>query len=168
MAVQQSRWTDQNLTRFSTDQSEKTDQMGTRIYPTTRNSSILEILAGVPAGTFESLQTLLTKQKNEIAEARSQGKSYFECDELGYEHYKARQNRPEGLLDGFLTFGWGKFTNLTYQIIKGNIPSDQDEDWIWCGGTKDLGLIDSIMEAQGVDLEKLGINPEDLEGLSWG
>ena len=142
--------------------------MGTRIYPTTRNSSILEILAGVPAGTFESLQTLLTEQKNEIEKARSQGKDFVECDDLGYEYYKARQNRPEGLMDSFLTWGWGKFTTQTYEIINGNIPAGEDKDWVWCGGTADVGLIDSIMEAQGVDLEKLGINPEDLGGLSWG
>jgi hypothetical protein len=24
------------------------------------------------------------------------------------------------------------------------------------------------MEAQGVNLERLGINPEDMEGLCWG
>ena len=142
--------------------------MGTRIYPTTRNGSTLEILAGVPAGTFESLKTLLIEQKNEMEKARSQGKDFVDCNDLSYEHHKARQNRPEGLLDGFLTFGWGKFTNQTYEIIKGNIPDGEDENWVWCGGTNDIGLIDSIMETQGVDLEKLGINPEDLEGLSWG
>ena len=100
--------------------------------------------------------------------AKASGADYFECDQLGYEHYKARQSRPEGLLDGFLTWGWGKFTNETYELLKGNIPSGEDDNWVWCGGTKDVGLIDSIMETQGVDLEKLGINPEDLEGLSWG
>ena len=75
---------------------------------------------------------------------------------------------PEGRLDGFLTFGWGKFTSAAYEEIRNNIPEGEDENWIWNGGTTDVGLIDSIMEAQGVDLEKLGINPEDLEGLSWG
>jgi len=142
--------------------------MGTRIYPTTRNGNILEILAGVPAGTFESLQTLLTEQKAQMDKARNERKDFVELDQIDYEHYKARQNRPEGLLDGFLTFGWGKFTNETYELINGNIPVGADEDWLWNGGTTDVGLIDSIMEAQGVDLEKLGINPEDLEGLSWG
>ena len=142
--------------------------MGTRIYPTTRNGNILEILAGVPAGTFESLQTLLTEQKAQMDKARNERKDFVELDQIDYEHYKVRQNRPEGLLDGFLTFGWGKFTNETYELINGNIPVGADTDWVWCGGTKDVGLIDSIMETQGVDLEKLGINPEDLEGLSWG
>jgi len=142
--------------------------MGTRIYPTTRNGNILEILAGVPAGTLESLKSLMVEQKEQIDKARSEGKDFVELDQIDYEHYKIRQSRPEGLLDGFLTFGWGKFTNETYELINGNIPAGEDKDWVWCGGTTDVGLIDSIMEAQGVDLEKLGINPEDLEGLSWG
>jgi hypothetical protein len=142
--------------------------MGTRIYPTTRNGNILEILAGVPAGTHASLTKITLDNNAEVERLQREGLDWVAIDEVKFQQWKKFQLLPEGGLDGFLTFGWGKFTNETYEIIKGNIPAGEDEEWVWCGGTTDVGLIDSIMEAQGVDLEKLGINPEDLEGLSWG
>jgi hypothetical protein len=142
--------------------------MGTRIYPTTRNAAIIEIIAGVPAGTFDSLTKLVVENGNEITKAKADGADYSAIQDIEHKHWDSLHDRVEGILDSFLTLGWGKFTSQTLEIIRGNIPAGEDEDWVWNGGTKDVGLIDSIMEAQGVDLEKLGINPEDLEGLSWG
>ena len=142
--------------------------MGTRIYPTTRNESIIEILAGVPAGTHKKLTNTLLENQTACEKATNDGLSYDDIDTIKHYQRMALDSSPEGRLDGFLTFGWGKFTRESFDIIKAHIPSDKDEDWLWCGDTTDTSLIDSIMEAQGVDLEKLGINPEDIEGLSWG
>ena len=142
--------------------------MGTRIYPTTRNAAIIEILAGVPAGTHESLTKIRLDNRAEVERLQRDGVNYGDIQEVEYRQWQTLQEIPEGRLDGFLTFGWGKFTSATYEEIRNNIPEGEDEDWLWNGGTTDVGLIDSIMEAQGVDLEKLGINPEDMEGLCWG
>jgi hypothetical protein len=142
--------------------------MGTRIYPTTRNAAILEILAEVPAGTFDSLTKIRLDNRAEIERLQREGLDWVAIDEVKFQQWKKIQLLPEGGLDGFLTVGWGKFTSAAYEEIRNNIPEGEDKDWVWCGGTTDVGLIDSIMEAQGVNLERLGINPEDMEGLSWG
>ena len=142
--------------------------MGTRIYPTTRNESIIEILAGVPVGTHKKLTDTLLENQTACEKATNDGLSYDDIETIKHYQRMALGNSPEGRLDGFLTFGWGKFTKESFYIIKAHIPSNEDENWLWCGDTTDTALIDSIMEAQGVDLEKLGINPENIEGLSWG
>jgi hypothetical protein len=142
--------------------------MGTRLYPTTQNEAIIEILAGVPAGTHKALNDILIANKEACEKAKNDGLSYEDIDQIKYYQRQALGNSPEGRLDGFLIFGWGKLTYEAFDIVKAHIPSDEDENWLWNGDTTNVGLIDSIMEAQGVDLEKLGINPEDLEGLSWG
>ena len=142
--------------------------MGTRIYPTTKNPAIIEILAGVPAGTHESLTRITLANERECSKAQDAGIDWGKIEEMKHHHWKELQEMPEGLLDGFLTFGWGKFTREAYDEIRNNIPEGEDESWLWNGSTNNVGLIDSIMEAQGVDLEKLGVNPENLEGLCWG
>jgi hypothetical protein len=157
------RWSLDTTTTTTT-----TTTMGTRIYPTTRNAAIIEILAEVPAGTHASLTKIRLDNNAEIERLQREGLDWVAIDEVKYEQWKKFQLLPEGRLDGFLTFGWGKFTSATYEEIRNNIPEGEGEDWLWNGGTTDVGLIDSIMEAQGVDLERLGINPEDMEGLCWG
>ena len=142
--------------------------MGTRLLSTTQNEAIIEILAGVPAGTHKALNDILIANKEACERAKNDGLSYDDIDQIKYYQRSALSYSPEGRLDGFLTFGWGKLTYEAFEIVKANIPSDEDENWLWNGDTTNVGLIDSIMEAQGVDLEKLGINPEDMEGLSWG
>lgn len=142
--------------------------MGTRLYPTTRNANTIERIVGVPAGTFDSLTKLIVENGKELAKAEADGADYSAIDNLKYKQWESLHNREEGIVDNFLTFGWGKFTSKAYEVIKANIPADEDEDWLWNGGTKDTGLIASIMEAQGVNLAALGINAEALEGLSWG
>lgn len=142
--------------------------MGTRIYPTTRNANTIERIVGVPAGTFDSLTNIILENGKELAKAEADGVDYSAIDDLKYKQWESLHEREEGIIDNFLTFGWGKFTSKAYEVIKANIPAGEDEDWLWNGGTKDVGLIDSIMEAQGVDLQKLGVTAEDIEGLSWG
>jgi hypothetical protein len=166
MAVQQSRRANQpdaQLTKAS-----KTTTMGTRLYPTTQNEAIIEILAGVPAGTHKALTKIRLDNRAEVEKLQREGVNYGDIQEIEYRQWKSLQEIPEGHLDGFLTFGWGKFTREAYEEIRNNIPKGEDENWLWNGDTTNVGLIDSIMEAQGINLEKLGINPEDLEGLSWG
>lgn len=142
--------------------------MGTRLYPTTQNAAIIEILAGVPAGTHESLTKIRLENRAEVERLQREGGNYGDIQEVEYRQWQTLQEIPEGRLDGFLTFGWGKLTYDAFDIVKAHIPSDEDENWLWNGDTTNVGLVDSIMEAQGVDLEKLGINPEDMEGLCWG
>ena len=142
--------------------------MGTRIYPTTRNITITEKLAGVKEGTFNSLTNIILENGKELSKAEADGADYSAIEDIKYKQWELLHDREEGLLDNFLTFGWGKFTTEAFKIIKAHIPSDEDENWLWNGSTKDINLVSVILKAQGVDLEKTGINAEAVEGLSWG
>lgn len=142
--------------------------MGTRLYPKSRKENIVEILAGVPVGTHKNLTSILLENRRKVEDAQKSGVDYGTIQEMEYQQWQNLHKTPEGILDGFLTFGWGKFTREAYELLKAHIPANESEDWLWNGETTNTALIDSIMEAMGVDLERLGILPENLEGLCWG
>jgi len=82
--------------------------MGIRLYPVTRDRSKLEVLAGVPAGTYDRLDALKDRHTAEESVKRAQG-TWSDYDD-GYRHYcETREDADLGTLDAFLTFGWGKF-----------------------------------------------------------
>jgi hypothetical protein len=73
--------------------------MATRLYPVTTDTTILEKLAGVPAGTHQRFEEL-----RKIAECLSR-----------YEAYDLIQNDDDmANYDNFCTFGYGR---INYQLV---------------------------------------------------
>lgn len=136
--------------------------MGVRIYPNTTDSSILEVLAGVPQGTMARLNQTREKHQQILADARERGEDTMEVD---YQNWKEINDDPHmAPLDDLRVFGWGKFTHEAFQVLKSNPDKWEGEDYD--GSSKDTAFIEQLLEAQGVFLG--GLQVEKLEGISWG
>lgn len=106
--------------------------MGTRLYPVTTDPRVLERLAGVPAGTYNDLESL----KKRMAD-----KPYREFAD------KVWHDRDLRLLDMFLSFGWGR--------VDSRICPD------CCGDTKWPRRMAEILEWHNVDLNGVSIDELD-------
>ena len=141
--------------------------MGTRLYPNTNDSSILEILAGVSQGTMERLNKMQENHKQLITSARDRGEDTME---LEFQLWKEINNDPEmGSLDNFTTFGWGKLRSAVYDLLESH--SDKWEGETYGGSCNDSELCAKMLVAQGVDVVALianGISPKAIGGFSWG
>lgn len=124
--------------------------MGTRLYPITNNTSILETLAGVPQGTSIKLEQLYQLKK----------------DMRGDEWYDMMDNHPEATaLYDFQLFGFGKLNSAQWDIAK----QICGEDDMYCGRTNDTESTTAMLNELDVFWKsRLGlINISDLEGVSW-
>lgn len=84
--------------------------MGTRLYPQTTDSALLEKLASVSPGTHVRLEEVKTRHKAELAGWTSVETPSRDRQEREYQHWKEIKNDEDLYsLDTFLTFGWGKF-----------------------------------------------------------
>jgi hypothetical protein len=141
--------------------------MGTRLYPNTNDSSILEILAGVSQGTMERLTKMQENHKELLTSARERGEDTME---LEHELWKEIHNDPNmGALDNFTTFGWGKLRGAVYEVLESN--PDKWEGETYGGSTNDSSLCAQMLVAQGVDVVPFitnNVSTKDLCGMSWG
>lgn len=100
--------------------------MGIRLYPNTKDATVLERLARVPEGTMRLLQ--LRKEMEKVYR-ESQGLGPYDSydqdgNDVGYDIYCLFEGTPVDKLDNFLLNGWGKFC---YSFL----PAEMREDW--CG-----------------------------------
>jgi hypothetical protein len=142
--------------------------MGVRIYPNTKDSNILEKLAGVSQGTMERLNQTRKAQEQFIADLRAKGDDGFG---YGGKFYDEIHNDPDmGALDSFLTFGWGKLTNSSWEALKANPSLWEGDD---CSGeSKNDAFCAMLLQAQDFSEPFTallnGVNIHDLQGLHWG
>lgn len=103
--------------------------------------SAVEQIAQVPAGTHAAVQ-----------QYREEAKSLaYAGGDAGYEHWAGAQDTPVGVLDAFLTFGWGRLGPLGRQIAD---LTDDDADG---GSTTDPRVVAGLLWAQDA--------PEDARKL---
>lgn len=121
--------------------------MGTRLYPKTKNSSVLEKLAGVSAGTSTLLSEL---------EAKRDSMETMEYFDLLEKHPDAN------ILDGFLTFGWGKLNSGQWAVAKELFGPDD----CWNGSLTNTAEVERMLAAKHCELN--GVAVEELEGVYWG
>ena len=140
--------------------------MGVRLYPNTKNPTILEQIAGVPAGTYQRLQDIRAKHEAEqqpirdaYPEARGDQKFQLGCQ---LREMKYRQNNEiwdDGdlrALDVYETFGFGKFK------LPAHIRA--------AGGDENSGTItdpDLVQELAKVNNLYLNCELSLLEGFRW-
>ena len=73
--------------------------------PLDQDPQVLERLAGVAPGTYETLQIMRAAEK-----ALLQGETDLErIQDIGYAFYQVTQDHDVGTLDDFILFGWGRF-----------------------------------------------------------
>lgn len=151
--------------------------MGTRLYPRTSNPAVLELLAGVPAGTharlavldskYEKLRKLISSRlKGDLDEAEET--DFIRHERLSYRRHKEIV-RDENLnsLHNLLLFGWGKVRSAVYELLEKH-PDMLDEDGdVYCNSCEDTGFCRDILARQGVELPA-GFDPVELKGLCWG
>jgi hypothetical protein len=100
--------------------------MATRLYPMSSANDIMEIFAGVPAGTNEILEAL-----------EAQGKDL--CDE---DQYNLIQTNPDAAkLESFQLFGYGRLQAV--ETIRSNFMDSVS------GRTSDPALVRQICREQG-------------------
>lgn len=147
--------------------------MGTRLYPRTSNPAVLELLAGVPAGTHARLAVLDSKYEGlrKLISARPKGDTdqtdFIRHESLSYRRHKEIV-RDEDLhsLHNLLLFGWGKVRSAVYALLEMH-PDMLDGDDIYSGSCEDTGFCRDILARQGVELPA-GFDPVELKGLCWG
>ena len=99
--------------------------MGIRLYPNTKDASVLERLAGVPEGTKRLLHL---HQEMVKVYMESKGLSPYdsydeEGNDVGYDIHCLIKDTPVKRLEDFLLFGWGKFDYSS-------LPAEmQEQEW---------------------------------------
>ena len=124
--------------------------MGTRLYPSTNNETILEQLAGVPPATATKLKEFEVKHQYDPRDP-----------EKGYEIYCLLLEQTDLFkFQEFNLYGWGRLTSSAYQLIEQwQLPEEG-------GSTTDLNQVAALLKVMNVDT--FGVNLKDIEGLSWG
>lgn len=155
--------------------------MATRLYPQTDDRALLEILAGVPAGTgaalerFEAERDLVERQAAERQRPIGQlerwsGKAVRtnapQLDDVQLETYRLRRQQPalERLYD-FQRRGWGRLRDWRAVEEAGLDPV--------CGQTDEPHLMLELIFGQHVELlpgarGTLALLQEHKVGLCWG
>jgi len=81
--------------------------MGTRLYPMAKENKIIEILAGVPAGSVEAMELF---KKELIVKFPDTNQIVDQIKDPKYLRWSALNDHPVfGVIDNFLSEGWGKF-----------------------------------------------------------
>ena len=128
--------------------------MAIRLYPVTKSVQVLEQLAGVPAGTMETLK-VLRPLLNRLPDAH--GADEDQDKQGGMIGFNVmRRFYPEvAKLEAFLTFGWGRMDNSI------------DLGGEYVGRVTDEENVRTMLFCQGVELPE-GMDWRALEGLCWG
>lgn len=124
--------------------------MGTRLYPITDRTELIERIAGVPQGTTAVLEDLESLR-----------------EDLGSEAwYELMDQHPDAMrLYDFQLFGFGKLNNQQWSIARTVCEAGEE----YSGSTKDKTLVRELLnEVQDYYKTTLGlINIEDLDGVCW-
>ena len=121
--------------------------MGVRLYPNTQDKAKLEILAGVPAGTYARMEEMEAHHQS-----LKTGIPMLDRYDLDYECWKEKSDDgPIGDLDHFITFGWGKFNSAGVA-----------EDY---SGSLDVGEPGKI--AHLFIVNRIAADPIFCEGVHW-
>lgn len=115
--------------------------MGVRLYPNTLDRKKLELLIGVPEGTYDRLEATL--QRHQAVKDANQDVKYEQWKEIYEDKYL-------GALDHFLTFGWGKFKSVN------GIGED------YSGKENNLQKANELLLANGIK-----VDVELTEGVHW-
>jgi hypothetical protein len=127
--------------------------MGTRLYPSTSDSSIMERLAGVAPGT----QALLEQLEATWKETRSSDRDSDTLYDLLDAHPEANR------LYDFHLFGWGKLNSEQWALIRSNAASEDD---VYGGSTIDPRLMQQLVDLVYYNGHR--VNLEGVTALSWG
>jgi len=125
--------------------------MGTRLYPITERTDLIETIVGVPQGTSKILEGLKTLKKDLSVDA----------------WYNMMDKFPSAMrLYDFELFGFGKLNSEQWEIAKSVCGPEE----MYSGSIKDKDLVRAMLnEVQDYWKETLGlINIEDLDGVCWG
>lgn len=139
--------------------------MGTRLYPNTTDPIIMEKLLHLQPGTHRRLlelqepftarqkaRTLAFEGKVDAATAHKLRHEYEDDQFELWNLLNREENKQEGTLDNFLTYGWGRPAS--------SLVTD------YSGCEKDTERVRRILFEQGVVLPA-DVNVEDLDGLHW-
>lgn len=148
--------------------------MGCRLYPITENKRILELIANVPVGTSNALETILSeferkvgliRDKFAIAQAANDEDGMNACSiersKIDQDRYDAvNSNEHIARMNHFDNDGWGRVYAESVDLFKkyGYETS--------IGATTDPDQVRAILYAQEVALPA-GITHHDLEGVAW-
>jgi hypothetical protein len=147
--------------------------MGTRLYPKTENSEILEALYGAKPGTHKAYLDIQIHERTEKADLQAAYEAalsvgadvrpiqnlYAATDDMFYHMTVATPDLA--YISDFLVFGWRKLKGDVFRYLQ-NVGHTGT-----CGETTDQEEMAEILSLQGVDLPK-GITLNDLGGLAWG
>ena len=119
--------------------------MATRLYPTTNRPEKLEILAGVPTGTYAKWAKL---EADKTTALKTVTDPTATIEDIENTHWHRLQSDPTtATLDNFLTFGWGRIAQYESPCCSSNDPQKVTE----------------LLAAQQV-----AASFEQTEGLCWG
>jgi len=126
--------------------------MGTRLYPITKKTEIIEQLAEVPAGTYAALEEFEANPENEC--------TYGEYEDIE-KNYEIHCRKTPGMqqLDGFILYGWNKFNGAALGVLKRwGLEREM-------GKTTNPIIVRALINSMEIDLK--GVKLEELEGLVW-
>ena len=123
--------------------------MGTYVFPLTKDTAVLEQLAGVPQGTAARLRAIESQHPYHLTDD-DQGQAMFDVI--------VADNDLEALRS-FELSGWGRISPEFYHAVGG-------EDGGYCGNKNDPAEIARLLCLQGVALG--GVPIEKLGGIGWG
>jgi hypothetical protein len=126
--------------------------MGTRLYPRTKRPKTLEILAEVPARTYEKLEEFKSEPENQYNPEDTKKRR---------EVWERKQKRKSlNKLDDFLLYGWGGLNKPAIKVL---------ERWglnARIGETRNPVVVRALVNSMGIDLKEIEL--DSLEGLKWG
>lgn len=116
--------------------------MAVRLYPNTEDSAVLEVLAGVPAGTHAALKAWERKYP----------------DDYSYERWERLwEDRDRGKLEAFIHSGWGRLQ--ASEALMEALGLDP-----LVGSTQDPFVVRILLDEQGVSVTEQVL----ACGVSWG
>ena len=116
----------------------------------TQNGQVLEKLAGVTPGTYETLNVFTSHPDNEYT---------TETTEEEYEDLCSRKPPGWRELEQFQIFGCHKFNKPALGVLE-RWKLDRE-----CGSTQNPIVVRALVTSMGIDLK--GVKLEELEGLRW-
>ncbi len=109
----------------------------------------IEEIAQVPAGTHAAVQQYREEAKR------------LALEPAGYELWEGVQDTPVGVLDAFLTFGWGRLTPLGRQIA--DLTADDADG----GSTTEPRFVAGLLWAQDAPEETRQLVLAHGLGVAW-
>ena len=138
--------------------------MGTRLYPQTSDTSVIERLINVPKGTYARLEQLRIAFDAAFKPTESCEISYTQNpdhkgEDVGYLfHQLINADLNLSKLSSFLTFGWGKFEQREGDDCIGDIDSGIDAQHMLVSATNGEYFSNHMSPKEAVEL---------ANGLCW-